>query len=111
MSQSPGGKGSGKFPDPLKGRTRDKVGVSVEVAVNKGRCSMEICAQEFTELIESMRDRGLNIPDEVIDLRGLIIAVKAGGGPRRRAVVPLRPRIIEADGSDLDPAAEVPAGA
>ncbi len=72
---------------------------------------MNISAQEFSELIESLRDRGIVVPDEVEDCRGLIIAVKAGGGQRRRTVVPLRPRVLEVDGSDPDPAAEVPAGA
>jgi hypothetical protein len=69
---------------------------------------MEVSAQEFSELIESLRDRGIVVPDEVIDMTGLIIAVKAGGGPRRRAVVPLlKPRVLEVDANDVAPATEV----
>jgi len=61
--------------------------------------------EEFDVLLEALRDAGLTIPDEVTDVRGLIIAVKAGGGPRRsRGVVPLRPRIVEADGAAPDDA-------
>jgi hypothetical protein len=56
---------------------------------------MEVSAQEFSELLDALRDRGIAVPDEVEDCRGLIIAVKAGGGSRQRAVVPLRPVVLE----------------
>lgn len=53
---------------------------------------MEVSAQEFSELIESLRDRGIVVPDEVEDCRGLIIAVKAGGGrPHARGRGPRGP--------------------
>ena len=35
---------------------------------------------EFKALVEALKGAGLNIPDEVVDVPGLIIAVKASGG-------------------------------
>lgn len=37
---------------------------------------------EFQRLVDALREVGLTVPDEVNDIAGLIIAVKAGGKPR-----------------------------
>ena len=70
---------------------------------------LEFSAQEFGNLVEALREHGLVIPDEADDVHGLIIALRANPvRGRPRGIVPLRPRIVEADGGDPDPAAEVP---
>lgn len=38
-------------------------------------------AATLADVIQALRDTGMNVPDEVTDEAGLVIAIKAGGGP------------------------------
>lgn len=71
---------------------------------------MTVSDDEFNGLVEALGEHGLIIPAEVQDVFGLIIAVKANPvRGRPRAVIPLRPKLVEADANDATPGADEPA--
>lgn len=65
--------------------------------------------QELLDLIEALRAAGLTIPDEVTDIPGLIIAVKASGGAEE-GEAPFETEGGEGAGEGVPPMVEQPAG-
>lgn len=89
-------------PRPVRHRQRPFVPVAMSLDANRGKRVVNLSLGDYTmadeldvedkveesnadpdfkSLVEALRGKGMNIPDEVHDLKTLVIAIKAGGEP------------------------------